>query len=105
MTGMNDEAGRFIDNKQILVFIDDIEGDIFRRDGEVMRLVIEQHLDDIAGFDAVVRGDRRTVDPHISCIRSRLDAVSACVGHVLGEVFVDSLLALALIDLAAPALK
>ena len=105
MSGMNDEAGRFIDDQQILVFINDIEGDIFRGDREVMRLVIEQHLDDIAGFDAVVGRNGTTIHPHVACVRSRLDAVSAGVGHVLGKVFVDTLLTLALIDLAAPAFK
>ena len=105
MPGMDDETGVFIDYQQVFILIDDIEGDILRRDGEVMGLMIEQHLDDITGFDAVVGSDRRTVDPHITGIRSRLDAVTAGVGHMLGEVFVDTLFALPLIDLASPTLK
>ena len=57
MPGMNDKAGRFINNEQVFVFVNDIEGDILRRDGEVMGFMVQQHLDDITWFDAVVGGD------------------------------------------------
>ena len=105
MPGMNNESGGFVDHQQVFVLIHNIERDILRRDGEVMRLMIQQHLNDIAGFDAVIGRYGLPVDPYITGIRSRLDAIAAGVGHVLGEVFVNAFFALTFIHLAAPALK
>ena len=102
VTWMNDETGRFIDDEQIIIFIDDIERYVLRCDGEVMWLMIEQDLDDITGFDAVVGGHRLSVDPYVPCIRSRLDTVTAGVGHMLRQVFVNALFALTFIYLASP---
>ena len=103
VTGMNDQTGRLVDHEQVVVLIDDVERYVLRRDGVVMRFVVEQHLNDITGFDAVVGGHGLAVDPHITRIRGRLDTVAARVGHVHREVFVNALLALALVHLASPA--
>ena len=37
--------------------------------------MIQQHLDDISRFDAVVRSHRFAVHPHIACVRCRLNTV------------------------------
>jgi len=103
--GMNDESGGFVNDHEVVVFIDDIKGDILRRDGEVMRLMVEHHLNDIPGFDAIVGCNRRSIDPHITCVRSRLDTVSAGIGHVLREVLVHALFALTFVHLATPTLE
>ena len=41
VTRMNDQTGRFVDDQQVVVFIDDIERDILRCDGEVMGFVVQ----------------------------------------------------------------
>ena len=105
MTGVDHQSCGFVDYEQIGVFIYDLQRDILRRDGIVMGLMIQQHLNDIARFDAVIGRHRLAVHPHITGIRSGLDAVAAGVGHMLREIFVNPLLALPLVDLAAPALK
>ena len=101
---MNDQTCRFVNHQQIVVLIDDVERNILRRDGEIVRLMIQQHLDNIAGFNAVIGCYRVTIHPHITCVRSRLDTVTAGVGHVLGKVFVYSFLALPFVHFAPPAL-
>ena len=104
VSGMNDQSGGFIDHHQVLVFIYDRQGDILRRDGVVMGFMIQQHLDDITRFDAIVRGNRRTVHPYIPGIGGRLDPITTGIGHVLREVLVHAFLALTLIYFASPAL-
>ena len=104
VTGMNDQTGLFIDHQQVLILIHDVQRDIFRCDGVVMRFMIQQHLNDIAGFDAIIGSDGATVHPHITSIRSRLDAVTARVGHMLCQVLVNALFALTLIHLTSPTL-
>ena len=105
MSGMNNESGGFVDYQQVLVLIDNVERYIFRRDGEIVRLMIQQHLDYISGLDLIVRGYGTSVDPHIAGIRSRLDAVAAGVGHVLRQIFVHADFPLAFIYFAPPALE
>ena len=102
---MNDESGGFVDNHEVVVFINDIKRDILRRDGKVMRLMVEHHLNDIPGFDAIVRGNRRTVHPYIPGIGGRLDPITTGIGHVLREVLVHALFALTFIHLATPTLE
>ena len=103
VAGMDNESGRLVDNEQVVVLIDDVERDVLRRNGEVVRLMIKQNLDDITGFDAVVAGHSTAIHPYIAGIGSRLDAIAAGVGHVLCQVVVYTLLALSGIHLAAPA--
>ena len=105
MSGMDDESGGFVHHQQVIVLIDDIERYVLRRDGEIMRFMIEQDLYNITRFDAVVGCDRFSVRPHVTRVRSRLDTVAAGVGHVLGKVFVYAFFALPLVHLTAPTLK
>lgn len=102
MSRVDNHSGRFVDQHQVVVFIDDVEWNILGVDGIVVWLVVEQHLDDVTGANFLVGSHGLAIDPHVAGIRSRLDAVAAGSGHVLAQVFIHANGGLAFIDLGAP---
>ena len=62
--GMDDQAGRLVDDDEVVVLVDDVEGDRFRpRLGRHRRR--HRHDDLLAGTDDPARlGDRHPVDGH-----------------------------------------
>jgi hypothetical protein len=67
---MYHHTGWLIDDHEGIVFIDDIEGDVFWIDGAVMLWYVEHEGDDIIGAHLIVALDRFAIDLDISCIGS-----------------------------------
>ena len=90
VSGMNDQAGRFVNHQQVVVFIDDVQRNVFGFDLHAAALVGHHKGDHIARPDLVVGLDDAVVHPHVFGLDGQLDAVAGSVGEVLGQKLVHA---------------
>ena len=76
MAGMDHQSGRFVDHQDVIVLIDDVERDIFGDDFKFISRTVHDHLNNIAGFYAVVALDGFSVDDDAPCFGSLLHPVA-----------------------------
>ena len=63
---MDDHAGGFIDDHEVVVFVDDVEGDVFGDDFDFASGVCHDDGDDVPGFDFVAGFDGVSVHAYVS---------------------------------------
>ena len=108
-TGMDHHACGLVDDHEIIVLIDHLEGDILGSDGRVVVRTVEHQGDDIARTHFIVALHRpgtaslfdilgRT-DMDETCVGCLLDTVAAGVRLVLGEELIDANRVLPLVHL------
>lgn len=90
VAGMDNESGRFVDDEDIGIFVDNIGVDRLGEDFEIVWRFGQEDGDDIAWFDPVVGFDRLVVDDDASRLSSGLDFGTRDGLKVRLEVFVDA---------------
>ena len=95
--GMHDHACRLVDDHELIIFIDDVKGNILWLDGGIIVRTVKHQRDDIARSHLVIALHRTAVIstsespyPDIACIGSLLNTVSRSVLHVLGQEFINA---------------
>ena len=87
---MDNKTRRLIDHQQVLVLINDIEGNILRDDFEGVPRTRHDDRDHVARLHPVVVLYRHPVHSHVACIGSQLDAVAARMWQTVGQKLVDA---------------
>ena len=103
-TRMHHHACRFVDNHQIVVFIDDVKRNILRHDAGVVLRMVEHERDDISRPHLVVALDSLSRHADAPSVGSSLNTVAAGVLHVFGQEFIDAHGRLSGVDDDAPML-
>jgi hypothetical protein len=88
--GVNHHAGRFVDDGEVLVLVDDVEGDVFGDGVEGWRLWGAFDLDGLAAVELVFGLGGFAVDADLLVFDEELDAGATDVGEGLGEVLVEA---------------
>ena len=101
---MHHKTCRLVDDKQGIILIDDIKGQVLGDDFPVALGVVKDKGDDVACLDLVIAFDGFVVGPDASCLSSLLYAVAAGAGHVVHQELIDADGALPLVHLNAPML-
>ena len=89
VAGVDHHAGGFVDHQQVLVLIDDVEGNVLGEDLHAAALVGHHEADDVAGTDDRVGLGEFVIDEDIAHLDGELDAVAGGVLGMGGDVFVD----------------
>ena len=84
--GVDDHAGGLVDHDEVVVLIDDVDGDVLGEERERTRRVRQQDADDVVGVDAVVLLLGLAVDDDAAGARGLLHAVARRVGQQVREV-------------------
>ena len=87
---MHHHARRLIDDHQLIVFIDHVQGNILRFDGGIIMRPVEHQGDDIARAYLIITFDRIAVDVNKTGIGGFLDSVTAGMGLMLCQELVDT---------------
>ena len=66
VTGVHHHAGGFVHHQHVVVFIDNVQGNVFRKDFRAAALVGHHELDHVQGPDNVVGLHRLLVHQHIA---------------------------------------
>jgi len=101
VSGMDDHSGGFVDDKHLLIFVNDVEGDVLRDDFVLVAWAVHDDADEVARVYAIVAFDGFTVDADAGGVGGVLDAVAGGAGDALDEVFVDAEQYLAGLNLVA----
>ena len=88
--GMNHHTGRLVDDQQLVVLVYHVERNLFGFYPVVVGSMVDHQTDDVARTDLVVALHGTLVDIEHAGIGHGLDAVTALMGHVLGEVFIHA---------------
>jgi len=88
--GVYDHTSRFVDDHEIVVFVYDVEGDVFGGDVILVTRAVHHHGDDVAGFHAVVALHGPAVHMDEACLSRLLYAVTRGVGQMVEEELVDT---------------
>jgi hypothetical protein len=83
-------AGRFVDDGEVLVLVEDIEGDVLGNGVEGSRLWGAFDLDGFAAVELLLGFGRVAVDADLASLDEKLDAGATDVGDRLGEVLVEA---------------
>jgi hypothetical protein len=83
-------AGRLVDDSEVLVFVEDLEGDVFGNGVEGGGLRGAFDLDGFAAVEFLFGFGGMAVDADLAGFDEELDAGSADVGEGLGEVLVET---------------
>ena len=84
------QSCRFVDDHQLVVLIDNVEGDVFRFYGGVVVRTVQHQGDNVAGTNLIVTLDRVAVDLYKSGIGSFLYAVARRVLYMFCHVLVNT---------------
>ena len=87
---MDHHSGRLVDDQQLVVLVYHVERNLFGFYPVVVGSMVDHQTDDVARTDLVVALHGTLVDIEHTGIGHGLDAVTALVGHVLGEVFIHA---------------
>ena len=98
---MYHQSCRFVDDHQLVVLINHVEGNILGFDGCIVVWPVEHQRDDIARAHLIVAFHRLAVDMYESGVGSFLNTVARRVLNVFRHVFVDAYRFLSAIDLHA----
>ena len=105
VTGMHHHAGGLVHHQHVFVFIDDIQGDVFRKDLQAAPLVGHDKFDHVAGPDDVIGLHRSVVHQHVTQFDGVLDAAPGGVFLMLGDEAVHPHRRLAFVGHQAEVLK
>ena len=86
---MDHHPSGLVDHQHVVVFKDDVEGDVLRDDLQAAAPVGHHEADHVARTDDIVGLDGRLPHPHVAFLEGLLDAVAGSVLEVGGHVFVD----------------
>ena len=87
---MNNQTGRFIDNHQVIVFVYNVQRDIFRDNVVLVARTIHHDSQHIKRFYLIAAFYRFPVCHHKACICSCLNAVAGCIDNAFEQIFVDT---------------
>ena len=79
----------FINNKNIIIFIDNIEGNIFRDKFYLFRRGRKYYLNQISRFYLIVGFYRKTIDENIACICCILNPGSGDIHYPVCKILVN----------------
>ncbi len=88
MAGMHHQSGWLVYHQQVLVFIHDVERDVFRGDFHLVARTVHHHRHHIARLDAVVGFHCLAVDQYAPRLGCLLDAVARGFLHMVDQEFV-----------------
>ena len=103
-SGVYHQACRLVDDHQLVVFINNVQGNVFGDDFPVALWTVKHKGDDITGLDLVVALYGVSVGADAAGFGSLLYAVAAGVGHVVHQELVHSGYVLTLVRHNAPML-
>jgi hypothetical protein len=83
-------AGGFVDDGEVLIFVEDVERDVFRDGVERRRLRSAFDLDGFAAVKLLLWLGRVAVEADLTGFDEELNAGSADIGKGLGEVLVEA---------------
>ena len=86
-TWMHHHTGFLVNHHQLVVFINHIDSDFFRFDTRFMPRTVEHQ---IIRAHLIVALYRFTIDMDESGISSLLNTVTALIGHLISQVFIDA---------------
>ena len=88
---MDHKPGLFIDDYHVVVFINNVQGNVFRLDYRcVVWRVIEHYGNDFAGLYLVIGFYGLAVDANTSRVRTVLDPVARGIGNPVCQEFVNA---------------
>ena len=87
---MHDQSGRFVDDHELVVFKDHVEGDVLGEDGVLIAWAVKEEGDDVARFHPIVALHRFPVGVDETCLCRLLNAVAGGVSEMVDEELVDS---------------
>src|SRR6266550_3600670 len=89
-SGVDHHAGGFVDDGQVLVFVEDFQGDVFGDGVEGSGLRCAFEFDGFATVEFLFWLGGMAVDADLAGFDEKLDAGAADVGEGLGEVLVEA---------------
>ena len=89
-TRMHHHTCFLVDHHQLIVFINHIDSDFFRFDTRFMTRTVEHQSNQIIRAHLIVALYRFTIDMDESGISSLLNTVTALIGHLISQVFIDA---------------
>ena len=87
---MDNHPGRLVDDHQLVVFIDHVEGDVLGFNGCIVVRTVKHQRDDISRAHLIVALDGLSVDLYEAGVCRFLDAVARGVLNVFRHVFVNT---------------
>ena len=90
VAGMDDHAGRLVDDNQVVVFIQNVERNVFGDDFQFAERVGHDDLYPIRGLHLITRLDGRAVHQNVAGVGRRLYAVARNAFHPVGQELVDA---------------
>ena len=90
MCWMNYHSGRFIDYQQIRIFVDDVQGNVFRNYLGIPWFLWKHDSDLIQWLNLVICFGRLAIDKHKAIVYGLLHFITGCESHFLGEEFVNT---------------
>ena len=88
MAGVHHHAGRLVHHQHVIVFVNDVQGNVFRQNLRAAPLVGHDEFHHVARSDNVIGLDRFVVHQHIAQFDGLLHTVTGCVLLVGGDEFV-----------------
>ena len=87
--GMDHQACFLVDHDQVVIFKQDIDGDVLGDQLNFAGRISHHDADHIAGLDFVVRFYGLFVDQDVACLCGHLDLVAAGIFDARSQIFVD----------------
>ena len=87
---MHHHTGLFVKNQQIIIFIYNIQRNVFRQNLQAATLVRHHKLDHISGAHYIISLDDLVIDPYIFSLYSQLYAMTGSIFHMRGKIFIHS---------------
>ena len=94
---MDDHAGGLVDHQHVLVLIDDIQGNVLRKNLHPAALVGHPDRDHVVGTDDGIRLGRGVVQEHIAGLDGKLHPVPGSAFNMSGNEFINPLRRLAFV--------
>ena len=76
MSGVHHKTCLFVDDNNVVIFVDDGQRDVFWGDVSLTRRIGKYDGNDVVGLDFVVLLDDFVIDKDIACFRGILDAIA-----------------------------
>ena len=99
VAGMDDHSGLLVDQKQVVVFIDDVQRNILGQDLESSAPVGHHEADHVSRPDDEIGLGHLVVDSYIALLDGALHSVPGCVLQMAGHVLVHPHGGLSYIDI------
>ncbi len=95
---MHDQAGRLVDDHDVVVLVDDVEVDRFRRESGVFRRRLWRDDDGFVAVRSVLAASRLAVDGNVAAFEPQLQAAARELRHQGGDHLVQALAAMLLVQ-------